>query len=173
MPLGIRGGAGVGCWGSTKQVALLSFWDRGCESACSNGPSSIRGAVSPESSVPACHACQVMKAHSGIALHGNGGLFGASHPWCIGESCLDGGFGHHVLGPSFHESSSPAFSSCDTRAELTPSIRAASTAVTAGMSPSSRLTATAIILPPCRGSCPKSGTGSSMPSESKNSNSHT
>lgn len=77
------------------------------------------------------------------------------------------------LVPSFHESSSPAFSSCDTRAELTPSIRAASNAVTAGMSPSSRLTATAIILPPCRGSCPKSGTGSSMPSESKNSNSHT
>lgn len=56
------------------------------------------GAVSPESSVPGCHACQVMKAHSGIALHGNGGLFGASHPWCIGESCLDGGFGHHALG---------------------------------------------------------------------------
>lgn len=46
------------------------------------------------------------------------------------------------LVPSFHESSSPAFNSCDTRAELTPSIRAASTAVTAGMSPSSRLTAT-------------------------------
>ena len=98
MPLGIRGGAGVGCWGSTKQVALLFSWDRGCESACSNGPNSIRGAVSPESSVPGCHACQVMKVHSGIALHGNGGLFGASHPWCIGESCLDGGFGHHALG---------------------------------------------------------------------------
>lgn len=76
------------------------------------------------------------------------------------------------LVPSFHESNSPAFISCDTRAELTPSIRAASAAVTAGMSASSRLTATAIILPPCRGSCPKSGAGSSMPSESKNSNSH-
>ena len=67
------------------------------------------------------------------------------------------------LVPSFHESNIPAFISCDTRAELTPSIRAASAAVTAGMSPSSRLTATAIILPPCCGWCPKSGAGRSTP----------
>jgi len=39
------------------------------------------------------------------------------------------------LVPSFHESNIPAFISCDTRAELTPSIRAASAAVTAGVSP--------------------------------------
>lgn len=98
MPLGIRGGAGVGCWGSTKQVALLSSWDRGCKSACGNEPSSIRGAVSPESSVPGCHACQVRKAHSGIALHGSGDLFWTSRLWGVGESCLDGSFGHHALG---------------------------------------------------------------------------
>ena len=36
------------------------------------------------------------------------------------------------LVPSFHESNSSAFISCDTCAELTPSIRAASAAVTAG-----------------------------------------
>lgn len=173
MPLGIRGGAGVGCWGSTKQVALLSSWDRGCESACSNGPNSIRGAVSPESSVPGCHACQVMKVHSGIALHGNGASLGRPTLGALASRASMEALDIMRLVPSFHESSSPAFSSCDTRAKLTPSIRAASAAVTAGMSPSSRLTATATILPPCRGSCPKSGTGSSMPSESKNSNSHT
>ena len=39
--------------------------------------------------------------------------------------------------PSFHESSNPELINWATRAELTPSARAASAAVMAGMSPSS------------------------------------
>lgn len=150
MPLGIRGGAGVGCWGSTKQVALLSFWDRGCESACSNGPSSIRGAVSPESSVPwlPCMSGDESPQRHRLTRQ-RGPLWGVPPLGASASRASMEALDIMCLVPSFHESSSPAFSSCDTRAELTPSIRAASTAVTAGMSPSSRLTATAIILPPC------------------------
>lgn len=67
------------------------------------------------------------------------------------------------LVPSLHESSSPAPMSWDTLAELTPSSRAASAAVMAGMSPSSRSTATAMTLPPCSGPWPKPMGGSSVP----------
>lgn len=58
--------------------------------------------------------------------------------------------------PSFQESSSPAFASCVTRAVLTPSSRAASAAVMAGMFDSSRDTASATTIPPCCGSWPNS-----------------
>lgn len=34
----------------------------------------------------------------GVPLHGNRDLFWAPCLWSVGESCLDGSFGHHALG---------------------------------------------------------------------------
>nr|DAI02670.1 MAG TPA: hypothetical protein [Caudoviricetes sp.] len=66
--------------------------------------------------------------------------------------------------PSLHESRRPADISCETLAGLTPRYLAASDAVMAGMSDSSRETATAMTFPPCSGACPKLIGGISSPS---------
>ncbi len=64
--------------------------------------------------------------------------------------------------PSRQDSSFPDLHSWATRARLTPSFRAASAAVIAGMSDRSRETATAMTLPPWRAGCPND-MGASLP----------
>lgn len=97
MPLGIRGepGSDVGAQRSKWRFCLLGSGMRISLQQWAQLDSGRSESRIERSWLPCMSGDESPQRHR---LTRQRGLFGASHPWCIGESCLDGGFGHHVLG---------------------------------------------------------------------------